>query len=318
MSNRVVIAVVGLGHMGSLHLQKFSNIEEVEIAFVCDSNEDRAKEISEKYSCSYVTEYNSIPIDKVQAVIIASDTLTHFDVGKYFLSQGIDVLIEKPIASTVEQARELVSIADSHSCILQIGHLERFNPVFVKLKEALTRPRYFEVKRITPFRGRGADVDVVLDLMIHDLDLLLDLIGEDVIKIDAVGIPVLTPNVDLAQVRLEFVSGIVANLSTSRVALGSERTMRVFQPDEYLHVDFQNRKFKLARKLNDDGPIPQIHFEEENYEQSDALYSQALSFIDSVRKRGKVIVSGLDGLRTLDIAEKVASSIKEAAGKFCE
>ena len=316
MDNRVAVAVIGVGYMGRLHIQKYATMKDVEIVAICDLNIEKGQELACELACLFFQSYKELPLSELHAVSIASDTPTHADIGKFFLENGIDVLIEKPIASSIEEAMDLVNSAKANSCILQVGHLERFNPVFIKLKSCLNSPRYFEIKRITPYRGRGADVDVVLDLMIHDIDLLLDLVGEEVVKVDAIGIPVLTSSIDVAQVRIEFDSGVVANVSASRVATGSERTMRIFQPDEYISVDLLKKHFKRFKKIEKPGVHLPIEIEEQSFDQSDPLYDQLLSFIGAVRTRTGVVVSGLEAVHAIRVVQKIKDSIQTSLDKF--
>jgi predicted dehydrogenase len=311
MPQPIKVAVVGLGHMGALHLAKLVECSLVDVSCLCDKNLDVCKDFSGRYSIPFFPDYREIPCSAINAVVIATNTISHLEIAKYFLSHKVNVLLEKPMTDCAQSARELVELARINSCVLQVGHIERFNPAYLRLKSNISSPRYIEAKRITPFRGRGADVNVIFDLMLHDLDLVLDLVNEFPVKVDAVGVPVLTEHIDMAQVRIEFPTSVVANLSVSRVAHSAERTMRVFQPDACLTIDYQAKKYKALRKSIVDGN-PMITCHEELLEASDALTSQLESFIDSINNGSKVVVDGYDGLRSIEIVELVVNSINKS------
>ncbi len=315
MPQPIKVAVVGLGHMGALHLAKLTECPRAKVNFICDKNTEACKDFSNRYSVISFSDYREIPTNEINAVVIATNTISHSEIAKYFLSHKVNVLLEKPMTDCAQSARELVELAGVNSCLLQVGHIERFNPAYLSLKSSISSPRYIETKRITPFRGRGADVNVIFDLMLHDLDLVLDLVNEFPVKVDAVGVPVLTEYIDMAQVRIEFPSGVVANLSVSRVAQSSERTMRVFQPDACLMIDYQAKKYKALRKSVVDGnPIITSH--DEILDASDALTSQLEGFIDSIANGSRVVVDGHDGLRSLEIVELVVNSINRSNSVF--
>nr|MBP9837229.1 Gfo/Idh/MocA family oxidoreductase [Pseudomonadota bacterium] len=259
MNNKIKTAVVGVGYLGTFHAEKYSTLENSELIAVVDVRKEQVDKISTKLNVKGLNDYKELKDLGVQAVSVAADTTKHFEIASWLLSNGIDVLLEKPIASNVEEAQKLVEIAETNQRILQVGHLERFNPAFIEMKRVLTKPWFFESKRISSFTGRGSDVDVVLDLMIHDIDIISHLVGRPLERVDAVGVPVLTKSVDIANARLIFEGGATANVTASRVSFKSERSMRIFQPDVYINLDFGNKKLKIFTKSSaDPGATPQI------------------------------------------------------------
>ncbi|HMO18810.1 MAG TPA: Gfo/Idh/MocA family oxidoreductase [Oligoflexia bacterium] len=313
-------AVIGAGYLGSFHAEKYSKLPQVDLVAVCDLDVQKAGKLSKKLKTESVSDFRLLPDLGVNCATVASDTRTHYEISKFLLDAGIDVLVEKPMTTTINEARELIEIARQNNRILQVGHLERFNPALAKLKEQLHCPWFFEVRRIAPFKGRGADVDVVLDLMIHDIDLLLYLSGRRIIKVEAMGIPVLTGSIDIANARLEFEGGAVANVSASRAAFQSERTIRVFQPDRYISLDLEKKRIKVATRgegLTLLG-FPQIDQQEEYIDERDALQDQVSSFVEAARNRTKPLVSGEDGLRALELVERIKESMRESALRFTE
>lgn len=319
-------AVIGCGHLGRYHSQKYLALKaEVSLVAVCDILIEKASEFVSKLavpsSCVAISDYKELIHLNLDCVSIATDTNTHFEIASFFIENGVDVLLEKPMTQDLKSASILVAHALRVGKILQIGHIERFNPAVKKVKDYLISPWFFEVKRIAPYKPRGTDVDVVLDLMIHDIDLLLYLINKPVVKIDAVGIPVLTQSVDIANARFEFEGGIVANISASRVSPHSERSFRIFQPDSYIALDLEAKKVKrLERnnhvdKLNSADLYSMIQAHEEELT-GDALQEEIKSFIQSVRTRTIPFVTGEDGCRVMEIIEEVQKQMKISAGKF--
>ncbi len=306
-------AVIGVGYLGAFHAEKYHRSEKSELVAVVDVREARAQEIAEKFGCKALTDYRQLLQLGVQCVSLASDTSVHFEVALWLLENGIDVLVEKPIAVTADEARVLILAAEANGRLLQVGHLERFNPAFRAVERVLTEPRFFEARRIAPFTGRGSDVDVVLDLMIHDIDIIAHLVGKPLLKVDAIGTPVLTDTIDIANARLTFEGGAVANVTASRVAFKSERTLRIFQPDVYISLDFGQKKIKIYEKSEEPGAIqlpgsgdlPKIKVTEQPVEERDALFDEIESFIDCVATRSKPLVSGVDGMRALEMVEKI-------------
>ncbi len=306
--NKIKTAVIGVGYLGKFHAQKYAQLDASELVAVCDANLDIAQTIANEHDVPAVDDYQTL-IGKVDAVSIVVPTQKHFEVARDFLQNGIHVLLEKPITSTVEEGEQLVQLARENNCVFQIGHLERFNPAILALENELNQPLFIESNRIAPFNPRGADVNVVLDLMIHDIDIILDLVGSPVKNIDANGVAVISSEIDIANARLTFENGCVANVTASRVSMKSERIMRIFQHDAYISVDFQNKKLGIHHK--GDGEmypgIANIETNEQVFEQGDALYSEIEAFLQAIASNSEPVVSGEAGL----LALKTAITISE-------
>lgn len=296
-------AVIGVGYLGQFHAEKYAQLPNAELVAVVDTDRQRANDLAARLGSRGVTDYRQI-LDEVDAVSIVVPTQYHFEVARAFLERGVHVLLEKPITTTLAEADELIRIARERHAIFQVGHLERFNPVVMALDGILTRPGFIESVRIAPFKPRGTDVNVVLDLMIHDIDIIQNIVGSPVKQINSIGAPVFTDEEDIANARIQFVNGCVANVTASRISLKSERRMRIFQPDSYISVDFQNKKLAVFRK--GDGEmfpgVPNVQMEEKSFEQGDALKSEIASFLDSVVSGKPPVVTGEDGRRALETA----------------
>jgi len=306
-------AVIGVGYLGKFHAQKYAQLESSELVAVCDANLEIAQGIADEHDVPAFTDYNEL-IGKVDAVSIVVPTQKHYEVAKIFLENGVHVLLEKPITSTVAEAEELVKIADDNKCVFQIGHLERFNPAVLAMEDQLEQPLFIESNRIAPFNPRGADVNVVLDLMIHDIDIILDFANSPVTNIDANGVSVISQEIDIANARITFENGCVANVTASRVSMKSERIMRIFQHDAYISIDFQNKKLALHNK--GDGEmypgIANIESNEQTFEQGDALYSEIEAFLNSITTNTPPVVSGKAGLLALQTATKISELLGTA------
>jgi len=305
--NKIRTAVIGVGYLGKFHTQKYAQIDSSELVAVCDASLEIAQAIADEHSVPAFTDYHEL-IGKVDAVSIVVPTQKHHEVAKVFLENNIHVLLEKPITSTVEEAEELVKIAEENRLIFQIGHLERFNPAVLALEDELDKPLFIESNRIAPFNPRGADVNVILDLMIHDIDIILDFAKSPVKHIDADGVAVISKGIDIANARITFESGCVANVTASRVSIKSERIMRIFQHDAYISIDFQNKKLAIHEK--GDGEmypgIANIESNERTFDQGDALYSEIESFLHSIETDSPPVVSGKAGLLALQTATKIS------------
>ncbi len=317
MSKKLNIAVIGTGYLGNFHSEKYAQHPSVELVSVIDIQEQRAKEIAEKYHTSYATDYRTLlGGHKVDAVSIVTPTDSHYEIARSFLEAGIDVLIEKPITHKVWQAEELVRLAHDKGRILQVGHLERFNSVIQKLGTLITHPLFIECHRLHPFVQRGTEVDVVLDLMIHDLDIILSIVRSEISKIDAVGVAVLSPLTDIANVRLEFQNGCVANITASRVSLKSMRKLRLFQPDCYVSVDFQKAVVEIYKRIFNAGESEaELSAETLSLERKDALKEEIDAFIHSVQFRSKPLVSGVEALDALKLAREIMEHIQQKVSK---
>jgi predicted dehydrogenase len=305
------VGVVGVGYLGRFHAQKYAAFPRVTLVAVVDTNADRAAEIAQEARTTALTDYRTL-FGQVDCVSIAVPTQFHYTVARDFLSHDIDVLVEKPLTATAAEGHELVTLADQHQRILQVGHLERFNPALRSLTGILTAPRFIECQRVAPFVERGTDVDVVRDLMIHDLDVILSLVRSPVTSIEAFGVPVLTSEPDIANARLRFASGCIANVTASRVALKRERKMRVFQPNTYLVVDYGEHRIRICRREPgaQPGALPNLTFEERAVGGEDALEEEIRAFLQAVRDRSQPVVSGHDGLQALELAERIVGCLE--------
>ncbi|MEI6207732.1 MAG: Gfo/Idh/MocA family oxidoreductase [Desulfuromonadales bacterium] len=303
-------AVIGVGYLGNFHAQKYAAITGVELVGVVDSDSARAAEIASALGTTPYRDHHEL-IGKVDAVSVVVPTQFHHSVARDFLAAGVHVLIEKPITVTVEEADDLISIADDKKLVFQVGHLERFNPVLVALEGVLKQPLFIESVRIAPFKPRGTDVNVVLDLMIHDIDLIQHIVKSPVDRIDAVGAPVFTGEEDIANARIAFENGCVANVTASRISLKSERKMRIFQRDAYITLDFQNRKVLVAQKGSGElfPGVPNVRVDERELGQSDALLNEIESFIAAIREGKPPQVSGRDGKMALETALKINAGL---------
>jgi len=303
--------VVGVGYLGRFHAQKYAALPDVTLVGVMDLDQARAAAVAGECQTRIFSDYRDL-FGQVDCVSIAVPTHLHSSITKDFLRQGIDVLVEKPMTATGAEGQELVGIAEQYERILQVGHLERFNPALRSLTGILTAPRFIECHRVAPFVERGTDVDVVRDLMIHDLDVILSLVRSPVTSIEAFGVPVLTKEPDIANARLRFASGCIANITASRVALKRERKMRLFQPDTYIVVDYGEHRIRICRRDPNpqEGSLPNITFEEREVGGEDALEEEIRAFLRSVRDRSEPIVSGQDGLQALEVAEQIIGCLE--------
>ena len=312
---KIRVGVVGVGYLGQFHAEKYASMEGVELAGIVDIDAPRAKEIAKRCRVQPFFHHSHL-FGKVQAVSIAVPTLLHYPITKDFFLQGIDVLLEKPISQTLEEADELIELAESKGLIFQVGHLERFNGALSALQGMVQSPLYIEAHRLSPFPGRGTDVNVVLDVMIHDIDILLSLVNSKVREIDAVGIPILTPHSDIANARIEFENGCRANVTASRVSKEKIRRTRIFLPNGTLSIDYLTQKVSLTKRVDDPrkNKIPEIVTEEIPVKKVDSLEVEIHSFLQSVRDRKRVRVSGWDGKRALEVALQIIQKIDEGVG----
>jgi len=306
---RIRVAVIGVGDFGKNHARVYRQLEGVELVGVMDLDAERARQVAVEYGTAVVPSFEAL-IGRVDAVSVAVPTREHSRVGNLLIEQGIDVLIEKPIAASVAEADLLIGSARRNGRVLQVGHLERFNPAVAAVLPMVKRPLFFEVHRLGVFTPRSLDIDVVYDVMIHDLDILLALVDAPVTTIHALGIPVLTDKVDIAQARIEFASGAVANLTASRVSTERVRKMRFFQEHEYISLDFA-RQDALRIRVRQPGPKPQFDFEQIPARHQEPLEGELLAFVDAVRHRTKPIVDGSAGRRALELADRVMAGILE-------
>ena len=307
--NRLRAAVIGVGYLGRYHAQKYAALGDVELVAVADSILPRAQQVASECGCRAVDDFHAI-LGDVSLVSIAVPTAQHFEVARDCLTAGVHVLMEKPVTQTVEQADELIRLAAARRRVLQVGHLERFNPALLALQDVLRNPYFIECYRLAPFKSRGTDVDVVRDLMIHDLDIVLQLVKSDIAAIRPIGVPVLTDRVDIAYARLEFANGCVANVTASRVSQSAVRRMRVFQPDRYLSVDLDACKLVCWQRVRGDGG-PRLESQTQEFPPSDPLMSEVLAFVKSVRADTPPVVSGAEARRALEVALRITAGMGE-------
>ena len=315
MVQQVRTAVIGVGYLGRFHAQKYAALPESRLVAVVDTDRDARERVAAEVGCRAVAEYREI-LGEVDAVSIATPTPLHFPIGRECLERGVHVLVEKPVTATLEEGRTLVETAARSGRILQVGHLERFNAAILALEGTLGRPRFIESHRLAPFRERGTDVNVVLDLMIHDIDLIQSLVGAPIESIDAVGASVFSTGLDIANARIRYAGGCVANTTASRVSLKMERKLRLFQDDAYVSIDLQQKVLTIVRKPPAGQPATpgQVVIEERSYEQGDALGLEIGSFLRSIREGRPPAVTGEDGLRALDTAIRITRLVQEGGG----
>jgi predicted dehydrogenase len=303
--------VIGVGYLGQHHARIYSSMPGVKLVGVADINKERADEIAKTYSTTPFYDHREL-LDKVDAVSIVVPTVLHHKVAMDIIANDIDILLEKPITTTIAEAEDLIREADGHSLILQIGHLERFNAAMMALAKIIKGPRFIESHRLGPFIDRGTDVSVILDLMIHDIDILLSLVASEVEEIRAVGVPVLSSDIDIANARIEFKSGCVANVTASRISKEKMRKIRIFQEDAYISLDYQAQELFVYRKAGGDGlEKPKIAMDRIEVEKGEPLQAELTAFIDSVRRRTRPLVSGHEGKEALKVALKVLGVIKK-------
>ncbi|MEE8433255.1 MAG: Gfo/Idh/MocA family oxidoreductase [bacterium] len=308
MTETIRAAVIGVGHLGRYHAQKYAALPGCELIGVVDSDSERAESVGGELNVPAYTALESI-LGRAEAVSIATPTQLHFAVGKACLEAGMHVLIEKPLAATQEQGQTLASLARRHERILQVGYLERFNPAFLACRPRIKGPRFIETLRISPFAGRGVDVDVVLDLMSHDLDLVTSMVDSPIRTLHAVGLSLMTSSTDLAHVHMVFQNGCVANLTASRISAKAERKMRLFQKNRYFSIDFST---PTAREYTTEGrPASETPIVEEPVEvqPGDALLAEIQAFLAAVRGEAPLIVGGEEGLRAMSVAARVMEDI---------
>lgn len=303
-------AVVGAGRLGSLHAQKYRGLPAVKLRYVVDIDLERAEKVAAANGAAALTDCRDLS-GKVDLATVASPGVTHHEIASTLMAAGIDVLLEKPMAATLDEARDLTELAARSGRILQIGHLERFNPAVVNLHSIVKRPRFIECHRLAPFTERGTDVDVILDLMIHDLDVILTLTNAEVISMESVGVAVLTDRIDVANARLRFSDGLIANLNTSRVAPRRERKIRFFQPDAYISVDYEARRIQVYRKSPPPpgSAYPSISARQIDFGEGDPLADEVAAFVTAVRTRSTPPVTARDGLCVMEISERIKSGM---------
>ncbi|MBC8555270.1 MAG: Gfo/Idh/MocA family oxidoreductase [Candidatus Brocadiales bacterium] len=300
------VAVIGVGSIGVHHARIFSDMENTNLVGVVDIDTDRAQEVAFKYNCKAFNNYTEL-IDSVDAVSIAVPTTLHFQTGMDFLKHNKSILVEKPITTTIEEADRLIEEAEKKNLIFQVGHLERFNSGVSLMSNMVDKPQFIESQRLSPFLGRGIDVDVTLDLMIHDIDIILSLVNSEISDIRATGAKVLTENIDVAHAWIEFENGCIAEAVTSRMANETVRQLKVFQHNAYLSLDYQSQEITTYKKNNGE-----VNIKTERPEEKEPLKEQILSFIDCVRNNSQPLVSGYEGKEALKVALKISSLVNHS------
>ena len=315
--NEIRVGVIGVGYLGQYHAEKYSQMDNVNLVGVADIDQARAEAIAARYDSRAFKDYRDL-LCKVDAVSIVVPTESHFDVGLESLKRDVDVMIEKPMTTTLEQADKLIEIAETKRRILQVGHLERFNPAVLALKDFITRPMFIEVHRLSIFKDRSTDVSVVLDLMIHDIDILLNIVKSNIQSIHAAGVPVICDHADIANVRMQFNSGCVANVTASRISTKNQRKIRIFQKDTYISVDFASREITLIRRNeeNSNSVVPGMEFQQMCFTEADVLEDELTSYVQSVSTRKAPVVSGHAGRKALAVALDIMGQVDEAIEKY--
>jgi predicted dehydrogenase len=314
MPEQIKTAVIGVGHLGQAHARIHASLEAVDLVAVCDTDEARGRKIAEAYNTRFVADCRDI-LGAVEAVSVATPTVNHCDITCACLEAGVHVLVEKPISRTLAEADAMIQLAEAKGLVLQVGHIERFNPAFVALQKQITRPLFFEAHRMGIFTPRSLDIDVVMDLMVHELDIISTLVQSEVVKLEAVGIPILTPKVDLANARLEFADGCIANITASRVSGERLRKLRIFQPNEYYSLDYAEQQVGMAKlaPAKTAGLLPDITAGALKVEKREPLLVEIESFISAVRAKRAPVVTGRNGRRALALAIETLEKIKDHA-----
>jgi predicted dehydrogenase len=310
---KIRAAVIGVGYLGRFHAQKYAQASDCELIAVVDSRAQAREQVAGEVKARALSDYREL-LGKVDAVSIVTPTPTHFAIARDFFAAGAHVLVEKPITETPAEARELIALAARAKRILQVGHLERFNAAILAAEPHLKSPRFVECHRMAPYRERGTDVNVVLDLMIHDIDIVQTIVGVPIASIDAVGTPVFSEEIDIANARIRFTNGCVANATASRVSVKTERKLRIFSDDAYLSLDLQQKVVTLIRKrtaADGEGPLP-VTIEEQSLEPGDALKAEIEAFLGCIRSGRPPVVSGEAGLMALETATRITEQVRQS------
>ena len=310
---KIKAAVIGVGYLGRFHAQKYAQAAQCDLVAVVDARQEAREAVAAEVGVRSLADYREL-LGAVEAVSVVTPTPAHFAIARDFLESGAHVLVEKPITETPREARELIELAARRGRILQVGHLERFNAAILAAEPYLKSPRFVECHRLAPYRERGTDVNVVLDLMIHDIDIVQTIVGAPVKTIDAVGTPVFSEDIDIANARITFANGCVVNATASRVSLKTERKMRIFEDDAYLSLDLQQKILTLIRKRapgEPAGPLP-VSIEEQSLDPGDALKAEIDSFLACIRDGRPPVVTGEAGLMALETAMRVTEQVRRS------
>ncbi|HKD54337.1 MAG TPA: Gfo/Idh/MocA family oxidoreductase [Steroidobacteraceae bacterium] len=310
---KIRTAVIGVGYLGRFHAQKYAQAAGCELVAVADTRPEAREQVAAELQVRPLEDYRVL-LGAVDAVSVVTPTPEHFPIARDFLAAGAHVLVEKPITDTPDEARELIALAARQQRVLQVGHLERFNAAILAAEPHLNAPRFVECHRLAPYRERGTDVNVVLDLMIHDIDIVQTIVGAPIASIDAVGTPVFSEEIDIANARIRFANGCVANATASRVSMKTERKLRIFEDDAYLSLDLQQKILTLIRKRppgESSGPLP-VSIEEQSLEPGDALKAEIESFLECIRTGRAPVVTGAAGLMALETAMRITEQVNRA------
>jgi len=311
---KIRAAVVGVGYLGRFHAQKYARMADCELTAVVDPDAQARDAVAAELGTRALADHRTL-LGEVDAVSVVTPTQAHFAIARELLESGAHVLVEKPITETPEEARELIRIAHDRGRVLQVGHLERFNSTILAAEPYLEAPRFIECHRLAPYRERGTDVNVVLDLMIHDIDIIQTIVGAPIEAIDAVGAPVFSDEIDIANARIRFTNGCVANATASRVSLRTERKLRIFEDAAYLSLDLHQKIMTVIRKRAEAagaGELP-VTIEERSLDQGDALLAEIESFLGCIRSGSAPVVSGEAGLRALETAIRITEQVERSA-----
>ena len=304
------VAVVGVGYLGQFHAEKYAALPDAELVAVCDLDATRGREVADLLGCDFVSDYRDLAAG-IDAVTIAADTSVHFELANFFLRRDVHVLVEKPMTRTSKEAAELTQLAAQRGLKLQVGHVERFNPALLSARENLDAVSFIECHRLAPFKARGVDVNVVLDLMIHDLDVILSLVDSEPARVSGVGISIVTDTVDIANARIEFGNDAIANVTASRVSTKAERKFRVFQKKQYVSIDFGHGEVQRVTRQDEwQGAGPPLVEDRWNLDKGDALLAEVRAFVTAVREDQACLVTGRDGQLALELAEAIMADIE--------
>ena len=311
------VGVVGAGYLGKFHAEKYAQMDNVDLVGVVDINKSKAEDVAANVNTKAYLSHQAL-FGKIDAASIVVPTPAHFAVSMDLLENDVDILIEKPMTTMLEEADELIRFAESRGLIIQVGHLERFNPAVVALQDIVKKPMFIESHRLSIYKDRSTDVSVVLDLMIHDIDIILNFVKSDIVSIRAAGAPVISKHVDIANVRLEFKNGCIANVTASRISTKNERKIRLFQGDAYVSVDFANQGITIIQKNDkvESGLIPGMDIKQLSFVKGDALEDELKSFVKTVVRREVPEVTGRMGRDALKIALSIMKQIKDTTKRF--
>src|SRR5574341_118620 len=302
------VAVVGVGYLGKFHAEKYAASDKAKLVGVVDIDSERAREVGRSVGAEAFSDYRQL-FGRIRGASIAVPTRDHFQVARDFIDAGVDVLVEKPLTADIAEAKQLVALAEAKGVILQVGHLERFNPAIRRLEGVIKEPKFVECHRLAPFVERGTDVDVVLDLMIHDIDVITSLVRSPIERVESVGVPVLTDKPDIANARIVFANGCIANVTASRVSIKRERKVRFFQPDAYISIDYDQHRAQIYHKPGPGAGWLDIRAENIEIKDGDALGDEIDSFLNCVRTRTPPLVGGAEGLSALEIASMISAQL---------